>query len=143
MIKICFVCYGNICRSPMAEYIMKDKVNKLGISDKFYITSRATSYEEEDNDIYPPAKKELEDRNIPYSSHKAERLESDDYEKYDYFVCMEDANIKSIKYILNDTEHKIIKLLPKDIADPWYTGNFKKTYEDLDKGIDKLIDKIK
>ena len=137
--RICFVCLGNICRSPMAEFIMKDKVNKLGLSDKYIIESRATSYEEEGNDMYPLAKRVLDEKNIPYTRHYAKRLEYDDYSKFDLFVCMEEANIRNIKYIFDDSEDKVIKLLDRDISDPWYTGNFINTYNDLVEGIDKLL----
>ena len=140
--KICFICLGNICRSPMAEFIMKDKVKKLGLSDKFHIESRATSYEEEGNDIYPPAKRMLEEKSIPYTRHYAKRVEESDYDKFDLFICMEEANIRNLKYIFEDTDRKVIKLLDKDIADPWYTGNFINTYNDLCEGIDSLIKRI-
>lgn len=141
MIRICFVCLGNICRSPMAEAIMKDKVNKLGISDKFLIESRATSYEEDGNDIYPPVKKMLEEKNIPFSRHRSTRVEKSDLEKFDYFICMEDNNIFNTKKIIGDSP-KIIKLLDRDISDPWYTRDFLSTYNDLCEGIDKLLKSI-
>ena len=137
--RICFVCLGNICRSPMAEFIMKDKVNKLGISDKFIIESRATSYEEEGNDMYPPAKKMLDKMNVPYTKHSAKRLEKSDYSKFDYFICMEESNIRNIKYIFDDPNNKVIKLLDKDIKDPWYTGDFISTYKDLENGINEFL----
>ena len=139
MIRICFVCLGNICRSPMAEFIMKDKVNKLGLSDNYLIESRATSYEEDGNDMYPPAKRMLEDENVPYSKHRSTRLEISDLDKFDYFICMEDNNIVNTKRIIGDSP-KIIKLLDRDIADPWYTGEFLSTYNDLTEGIDKLLE---
>ena len=139
MIRICFVCLGNICRSPMAEFIMKDKVNKLGISDKYLIESRATSYEEDGNDMYPLAKKMLEEKNVPFTKHRSTRLELDDLEKFDYFICMEEANIYNTKRIIGDSP-KIIKLLDRDISDPWYTGEFSSTYIDLTEGIDKLLE---
>lgn len=142
MIRICFVCLGNICRSPMAEFIMKDKVKKLGLSDKFYIESRATSYEEEGNDMYPLAKEMLDSKNISYTRHYAKRLVMSDYSKFDLFVCMEDSNIRNVSYIFNDTDNKVVKLLDRDIADPWYTGNFINTYNDLVEGIDLLIKRI-
>lgn len=142
MIKICFVCLGNICRSPMAEFIMKDKVKKLGIENNFLIESRGTSDEEYGNDLYPPAKRMLDEKNIPYTKHFAKQLLASDYEKFDLFVCMEDANIRYIKYIFDDPDKKVIKLLDKDIADPWYTGNFINTYDDLVEGIDLLIKRI-
>ena len=141
MIKICFVCLGNICRSPMAEYIMKKKLKDLNLDKEFLIVSRATSYEEQGNDIYPKAKRKLEEENIPYDNHSATRLEQDDYRKYDYFICMEERNItNSLRIFESDPNNKVIKLLDKDIADPWYTGNFDTTYSELDKGLNKLIE---
>ncbi len=143
MIKICFVCLGNICRSPMAEFIMKGKVKKLNLNDKFYITSKATSYEESGNDMYIYAKNKLDEKGVFYTKHSSKRLEKDDYNKYDYFICMEESNIKNaLKIFKEDKENKIIKLLDKDIDDPWYTGNFEKTYNDLVKGIESLIIKL-
>jgi len=139
MLKICFVCHGNICRSPMAEFIMKDKVKKLSREKDFLISSRATSYEEEGNDMYPAAKEMLEEKGIPYTRHFAKRLEKSDYNKFDLFICMEEYNIKNVSYIFQDPDNKVIKLLDKDIADPWYTGNFLNTYNDLDKGIDEFL----
>jgi protein-tyrosine phosphatase len=126
----------------MAEFIMKDKINKLGLSDKFVIASRATSYEEEGNDMHNGAKKMLDEMNISYTKHRAKRLEKDDYLKYDYFICMDSSNIRNINYIFADTNNKVFKLLDRDIADPWYTGNFIDTYNDLDEGIDLLIDRL-
>ena len=141
MIRICFVCLGNICRSPMAEFVMKDKVNKLGISDKFIIDSRATSYEEAGNDIHYGTKEILDLNNIPYSKRRATRVESSDIDKFDYFICMDSSNVRNLSYILGDSS-KISMLLDRDVADPWYTGNFKVTYDDINKGIDDLINKI-
>ena len=136
MLKICFVCLGNICRSPMAEFIMKSKVN----DNDYLIESRATSYEEQGNDIYPPAKKKLDEEHIPYTRHYATRLENEDYDKYDIFYCMEESNISScIRIFGSDKDNKIKKLLPRDIADPWYTNNFDITYNDLVEGIDELL----
>ena len=110
MIKICFVCLGNICRSPMAEYIMKKKLKDLNLDKEFSIVSRATSYEEQGNDIYPSAKRKLEEENIPYDNHSATRLEPDDYQKYDYFICMEERNItNSLRIFESDPNNKIIK----------------------------------
>ena len=136
MLKICFVCLGNICRSPMAEFIMKSKVN----DNDYLIESRATSYEEQGNDIYPPAKKKLDEEHIPYTRHYATRLEKEDYDKYDIFYCMEESNISScIRIFGSDKDNKIKKLLPRDLADPWYTNNFDITYNDLVEGIDELL----
>ena len=138
MIRICFVCLGNICRSPMAEFIMKDKVKKLGLSDKFYIESRATSYEEEGADLYYLAMEKLRRENIPFTRHYAKRLEKTDYELFDEFYCMEDSNIREVIRILGASD-KVNKLLTRDIADPWYTGNFDDTYNDLIEGICLLL----
>lgn len=126
----------------MAEFIMKDKVNKLGISDKFHIESRATSYEEEGNDMYPKAKRMLDEKGIPYTRHYAKRLEESDYSKFDYFICMEDDNVRNVSYIFEDKDKKVRKLLDKNISDPWYTGNFISTYNDLVIGIDEFIKDI-
>ena len=143
MIKICFVCLGIICRSPMAEYIMKKKLKDLNLENEYHIVSRATSYEEQGNDIYPPAKRKLTEENIPFSNHTATRLEKDDYNKYDYFICMEQRNItNTLRIFESDPNNKIFTLLDKDIADPWYTGNFDDTYNDLDYGLDNFIQEL-
>ena len=141
MIRICFVCLGNICRSPMAEYVMKDKVNKLGLNDKFHIESRATSYEEEGNDMHHGTKEMLRLNNISFGKHSARRVEHSDIDKFDLFVCMDSSNISNLKRIVGDSS-SIIKLLDRDVADPWYTGNFKVTYSDIVEGIDKLINRM-
>lgn len=143
MIRICFVCLGNICRSPMAEFIMKDKVKKLGLNDEFLIESRATSYEEDGNDMYPKAKMKLDEMGISYTKHRATRLEEDDYNKFDYFICMERVNVRNISYIFEDKLNKVEMLLDRDIADPWYSGRFDETYNDLDVGIDKLLERLR
>lgn len=137
MKKICFVCHGNICRSPMAEFIFKDKVNKLGLKD-YVIVSRATSSEEIGNDMHRGTKRMLDLNKIPYTKHCAKRLCETDYNEYDYFICMDENNIRNIKYIFNKDD-KIIKLLDRDVKDPWYTGNFDETYDDIVMGIDKLL----
>ena len=137
MIKIMFVCLGNICRSPMAEFVLKDMVDKKGLSKEFYISSSATSYEEIGNDMHYGAKDKLLQKGIPFSKRKAVRLTLEDYEKYDYIIGMEESNIRNIKKIVGeDIEHKVYRLLdfsknPRDIADPWYTGNFEVTYNDI------------
>ncbi len=137
MKKICFVCHGNICRSPMAEFILKDRIDKLGLVD-YLIVSRATSSEEIGNDMHYGTKRILEKHNISYDRHSATKLKESDYEKYDYFICMDENNLRNIKRIFSNSD-KIIKLLDKDVRDPWYTGNFDETYEDICTGIDKLI----
>ena len=143
MIKVCFICHGNICRSPMAEYVLKHKLKQNNLDNKIEVVSRATSYEEQGNDIYPPAKRKLTEENIPFSNHTATRLEKDDYNKYDYFICMEQRNItNALRIFESDPNNKIFTLLDKDIADPWYTGNFDDTYNDLDYGLDNFIQEL-
>ena len=144
MVKVLFVCLGNICRSPMAEYVFKDKIKKEGI-EKFYIDSAATSSEEIGNSIHYGTRNKLKEMNIDYGNHLARQMTKQDYEKFDYIIGMEDRNIKDIKRIVGeDTENKIYKLLdfsknPRDIADPWYTGNFDKTYDDIVEGLEAFL----
>ena len=145
MIKVLFVCLGNICRSPMAEYVFKDMVKKKGLEKQFSIASSATSYEEVGNDMHYGTKDKLDEKGIPYTKHKARRIEKQDYEKYDYIIGMEESNIRNILRIVgNDKDNKIYKLLdfsknPRDIADPWYTGNFDVTYDDVKEGCEALL----
>lgn len=141
MNRICFICLGNICRSPMAEYILKDMLSKNNI-DNVIVESRATSYEEQGNDMYPKAKKILNQKGIPYSRREAKRLENEDYDKYDSFYYMEDKNLKNIERILENTD-KCQKLLDKDIEDPWYTNNFEKVFEEIEQGCKGIIKKLK
>ena len=148
MIKICFVCLGNICRSPMAEFIMKEKIKKNNLQDKFIIESKGTSYEEEGNDIYPNVKRLLDEKNISYTRRCATTLVEEDYEKYDYFIGMDQNNIRNMKYLFNnDPNNKIYRLLDftslkKDVEDPWYTRNFEKVYEEINIGCDKLLETL-
>ena len=146
MIRICFVCLGNICRSPMAEFIMKDLINKNNLSNKFIITSRATSYEEIGNGIYPKAKDKLNEKNVSFDNTKTSIcLEKEDLDRYDYIIGMEERNIINIERILGKKDKKIIRLLdysnnPRDIADPWYTNNFEQTYNDILEGCNFFLD---
>lgn len=143
MIKICFVCLGNICRSPMAEYMLKDKLQKRGLQDKVYVTSRATSYEEEGNDIYPPAKRMLTSKGINYEKHKSKRLEKSDYNEFDYFIGMENSNIRGMMMIFEgDPLKKVRLLMDYDIKDPWYTNNFDITFNDLDEVLNRLVEDL-
>ena len=141
MNRICFICLGNICRSPMAEYILKDMLIKNNI-DNVVVESRATSYEEQGNDMYPKAKRILNQKGIPYNRREAKRLENKDYDKYDIFYYMEDKNLKNIERILDSTD-KCQKLLDKDIEDPWYTNNFEKVFEEIEQGCKEIIKKLK
>nr|WP_300849009.1 low molecular weight protein-tyrosine-phosphatase [uncultured Acetatifactor sp.] len=149
MIKILFICHGNICRSPMAEFIMKDLVEKAGLSAQFHIASAATSTEEIwngiGNPVYPPAKAKLAEHGISCAGKRAVQLTPSDYGKYDYLIGMDSANIRNMRRMLgSDPEGKIHKLLSfagsdRDISDPWYTGDFDATYRDVTEGCEALL----
>lgn len=152
MIKIMFVCHGNICRSPMAEFIFKDLVNKKGIAEKFFVSSCATSTEEIwngiGNPVYPPAKRELLKHNISCEGKRAVQLKKSDYENYDYIIAMDTNNIRNIRRIIgSDKEEKVYKLMSftsrgGDVADPWYSGDFETCYKDIYEGCCALLDKL-
>ena len=139
--RICFVCHGNICRSPMAEYILKQRLRVLGKEKNFVVESRATSSEAVGNDIYQPIKEVMNKHNIIYNKHTATQLKASDYDYFDKFVCMDDNNMREINYIFENTD-KVSKLSEHDVLDPWYTRNFEEAYEDISKGIDKFIKTI-
>ena len=147
MIKILFVCHGNICRSPMAEFVLKDMVRKAGIAEAFYIASAATSTEELGNPVYPGTRKRLAQEGISVAGKYAVQIKRSDYEKYDYLIAMDNRNISNMKRIFgNDPDGKICRLLdytnsPGDIADPWYTGDFDLTYDDVYAGCKAFLGK--
>ena len=138
--NIIFVCHGNICRSTMAEFVMKDMVNKLGLEDNYQIISRATSYEEEGNGIHYGTRKMLDKYNIPYESHYATVITKSEYDWADLVVCMDDNNVRNLKWRVG-REDKTIKLLDRNVADPYYTGNFETTYRDIVEGCKKLLNR--
>ena len=153
MYKIMFVCHGNICRSPMAEFLFKDMVKRLGREDEFEIASSAVSTEEiwggVGNPVYPPAKAELQKHGISCEGKRAVQLQKSDYEKYDLLIAMDERNVRNMLRMLGgDPAEKICKLLAfagsdADVADPWYTGDFERTYRDICKGCTALLEKIK
>jgi len=147
MIRIMFVCYGNICRSTMAEFVFKDMVKKAGLQDKFYIKSSATSYEEIGNPVHRGTRQKLAEAGISCDGKYAEKLMPADASEYDYFIGMDSSNIGNMRRILGtDAEDKIFLLLDfadgGNIADPWYTGNFDDTYRDVVKGCNALLEKL-
>jgi len=146
MKKILFVCYGNICRSPMAEMIMKKLIKDKNLEDYFYIESAATSREEIGSDIYFLAKKKLLEKGIPIEKRSARQIRIDDYDNFDYIIGMEMSNIRAIKDIIGlDHNNKILRLLdytdnPRDISDPWITGLFEEAYNDIYEGCETFLD---
>ena len=148
-INILFVCLGNICRSPMAEFYMKDLVEKEGLDWAFHIESAATSREEWGNPVYPPARRELARHGIACGGHAARQLTKEDYHRFDYLIGMENANIRNMLRITGgDSEGKISRLLdhthrPGDVADPWYTGDFAATWRDVSEGCTQLLRELR
>ena len=146
MIIVLFICHGNICRSTMAEFVMKDMVRKAGLEDEYYIESAATSREEIGNDTHPGTKRKLTEVGIPYTKRRARQVTKNDYDEYDYLVIMDQNNFRNLNRIIgSDPENKVFKLLDfagknRDIADPWYTGNFDETYEDVVEGCQALLE---
>lgn len=150
MIKVMFVCHGNICRSPMAEFILKDMVKKQGKEDKFYICSSATSNEEIwngiGNPIYPPARAKLLEHGINVGEKRAVRFKPQDYENFDYIICMDSNNVRNALRILGkDYENKVKKLLEYagetgDVSDPWYSRDFETAYNDIYRGCKAFLE---
>lgn len=148
MINILFVCHGNICRSPMAEFVLKDMVEKRGLGSQFTIASAATSTEELGNPVHPGTRKKLAALGISTAGKRAVQLQRGDYAVYDLLLGMDSANIRNMLRILGgDPEGKVRRLLdcsaaPRDIADPWYTGNFDVTYDDILDGCTALLETL-
>ena len=148
MTRLLFVCHGNICRSPMAEFVMKKLVREKKLDDKIYIASAATSREEIGNPVYPPARRELMRHGITCSGKTAVQMTSADYDRYDLIIIMDRNNLRNISRIIgSDPENKVHMLMdytdrPHDVADPWYTGDFELTYRDIDEGCRALLSYI-
>ena len=154
MIRVLFVCHGNICRSPMAQYVFQHMVHTQGLDDLFEIDSAATSYEEIGNPVHYGTRNKLHACGIPVGNHRARRMEKKDYEHFDYLIGMEQRNLSNMYRILGvkpeeeeRTFHKVWRLLdfgkrPRDIADPWYTGNFDVTYDDIVEGCEAFLEYV-
>ena len=148
MIKILFVCHGNICRSPMAEFVMKDLVNKKGMADQFEIASAATSTEEIGNPVYPPAKRKLKEHGISCEGKTARQMTKADYTNYDYIIAMDRFNLRNMtRFVGNDPDNKVSLLMdftshPGDVADPWYTGDFDATWNDVNEGCVGILKRL-
>ena len=153
MIKVLFVCHGNICRSPMAEFVFKDMVKKLGLEREFHIESRATHTDEiwngQGSPVYPPAKAKLAEVGLSCAGKHAQLLVKSDYKDYDYIIGMDSENARCMPRILgSDRDNKISLLLdytdhPRSVADPWYTGNFDVTYNDIVEGCEAFIEYLR
>ena len=145
MIKVLFVCHGNICRSPMAEFVMKDLVKKAGLASQFHIESAATSREEIGNPVYPPARRKLEEHGISCEDHAARQLTNRDYDEYDLLIGMDQANLRDMYRICGGDYAEKMSLLmdhtarPGNVADPWYTEDFEVTWQDVLEGCQGLL----
>ena len=146
MIKVCFLCHGNICRSPMAEYMFKDFVQKKGTADKFFICSKALHNDEIGSPVHYGTARILDRLNIDYSKKRAEKVYAADYDKFDYIIGMDEYNRRDMNRLFNgDKDGKCSTLLdftssPRSVADPWYTGDFETTYQDVVDGIKAFYD---
>ena len=148
MLKLLFVCHGNICRSPMAEFVMKDLVEKAGLSGNFEIASAATSAEELGNPVYPPARRKLAEHGLSCAGKTARRMTREDYDRWDLLIGMDEANIRNMTRITGgDPAGKIRLLLDfagrhDEVADPWYTGDFQATWDDVTEGCAALLESL-
>ena len=141
MIKVLFVCHGNICRSPMAEFVMKDLVAKAGLSEEIDVNSVAASREEEGNFLYPPARRELEKHGVPFERKRARLITPQDVEEYDRIYYMDSRNLRYLRQLFPG-ETKFRPLLFRDVADPYYSGDFAQTWEDICEGCGKILEEL-
>lgn len=145
MIRVLFICHGNICRSTMAQFVFQDMVNKRGLAEQFYIDSKATSTEELGNPPHRGTVRKMNEMGIPMAPHRASQVQLSDYNKFDYIIGMDIWNMRNLNRMLKgDPDGKVYKLLAfhsdgRDIADPWYTGNFDETYRDVCEGCEGFL----
>ena len=142
MVKILFVCHGNICRSPMAEFIMKDLVAKAGRGSDFEIASAAVSREELGNPVYPPARRELQKHGISCQGHAAHQITDAELAYYDQIYYMDASNARYLRRLFGDSAAKCSPLLSRDVADPWYTGDFTATWNDIVAGCRRILEEL-
>ena len=142
MVKILFVCHGNICRSPMAEFVLKDMVKKAGRAGEFQIASVATSREELGNPIYPPAQRELNRRGVSFDNRRARQITEADLQKYDHIYYMDGSNARYLQRMFGSKADKCRPLLSHDVADPWYTGDFSETWNDVLEGCQRILEEL-
>ena len=142
MINILFCCHGNICRSPMAEFVMKDLVKKAGREKEFHIASAAVSREEIGNPVYPPARRELAKHGIRCDGHAAHQITRKELEEYDYLYYMDASNGRYLRRLFGDDAAKCRSLLSHDVADPWYTGDFTETWNDVLEGCSRILEEL-
>ena len=146
--KIIFLCHGNICRSPMAEYLFKDLARKAGRGDEFSVGSAAVSYEEEGNPMYPPAKRKLHEKGIPFGEHHAHRITREEWDEADIVVVMDGSNRRILERIMGESDPGKVRLLlsyagkSRDVADPWYTGDFEIAYNDILEGCRAMLSSL-
>lgn len=156
MTKILFICHGNICRSVMAEFVMKELCRQAGMEEQFEIASAAVSREEIGNDIYPPAKRKLREKGIPFEFHAARQITREDYAYYDYIICADRSNVRWLERIIGeDIEQKVSLMMAwtrgdglrvtgyrEDVADPWYTGDFEEAYQDIEQSCKAILKRL-
>ena len=142
MVKILFVCHGNICRSPMAEYILKDMVEKAGAAGRFEIASAAVSREELGNPVYPPARRELQKHGIRCDGHAARQITAADLTRFDRIYYMDSSNARYLARLFPGKKPLWQPLLERDVADPWYTGDFRQTWEDIQSGCSRILEEL-
>ena len=141
MHKILFVCHGNICRSPMAHYVLQNRVKEAGIADQFQIASVAVSREELGNPVYPPARRELQSHGIPCDGHHARQITQKDVDSFDHIYYMDSSNLNYLRRMFPG-ETKFKPFLPRNVADPWYTGDFTQTWADICEGVDRIMEEL-
>ena len=142
MVKVLFVCHGNICRSPMAEFVMKDMVRKRGVENKFFIASAAVSREEIGNPVYPPARREMQKHGVVCDGHAAHQITRKELEEYDFVYYMDESKARYLRRLFGNDAEKCRKLLARDVADPWYSGDFAQTWADIVEGCEKILEEL-